>query len=207
MPEELIFEMDYKGERRGVRFNLESASEEDVAHAISRILPFVNEQAFRFSGIDRKPIEEFVNSLSAPTASEALKSTPISVMRAALDSAVRGNPLLFPAAEAYFYFLLLKKYSLSQFPSEEMFRGKPSMDAVQPRARIALIAKFGNWVAIKKMSIVPGVQDYEVSAILCAISETLARKAFDFARLDLAALESHAKRLAGERRKSPQNVG
>jgi len=204
MPEELVFELDYKGEKHGVRFNLESASEQDVARAISHILPFVNEQAFHFSGINKKPVEDFVNSLSAPTASEALKNTPS--IRAALDEAVKENPLLFPAAQSYFYFLLLKKYSLPPFPMQEMFQGKLHMETTHPVARVALLAKFKSWIAIKKMGIVPGVQDYEVSATLCAINETLVKKAFDFSKIDLVALDTHAKKLAAGKRKSFQNV-
>ncbi len=207
MPEELIFEMDYKGEKHGVKFNLESASEQDVAHAISHILPFVNEQAFHFSGINKKPVEEFVHSISAPTASDALKNTPSSSIRAALDEAVKENPLLFPAAQSYFYFLLLRKYSLPPFPMQEMFQGNLHSEKTHPVAKVALLAKFKSWIAIKKMGIVPGVQDYEVSATLCAINETLVKKAFDFSQLDLTALDTHAKKLAAGKRKSFQNVG
>lgn len=207
MPEELVFEMDYKGEKHGVRFNLESASEQDVAHAISHVLPFVNEQAFHFSGIKKKPVEDFVHSLSAPNASEALKNTPASAIRAAIDSAVGEKPELFPAAESYFYFVLFKKYSLHALVAQEFFQGKLHMETTHPVARVALLAKFKSWIAIKKMGIVPGVQDYEVSATLCAINETLVKKAFDFSQLDLVALDTHAKKLVAGKRKSYQNVG
>lgn len=207
MPEELIFEMDYKGETHGIKFNLESASEQDVAHAISHVLPLVNAQAFHFSGINTKAIDEFASSLSVPTASEALKGTSASAIRAALESAAKENPLLFPAAESYFYSALLGKYALPSLPSQEMFQGKLHMEKTHPKGKVALLAKFKSWIAIKKMGIVPGVQDYEVSAALCAINETLVKKAFDFAQIDLVALGTHAKKLASGKRKSYQNVG
>lgn len=194
--------MDYKGEKHGLCYRLDSASEQDVAHAASSALEISNAKGFEFAGFNAEKIDNFVSALSAKTASEALSSTPTSEIRAAFKDSCGELEKLTPAAEAYFFCKLFSKHSLPCLPAKEMFRGKVPVEKTHPEGRIALLAKYKSWVAIKKMSISQGVQDYEVSGTLCAISETLVKKAFDFSQIDLAAIETGAKKLTKGKRKS-----
>ncbi len=202
MPEELIFEMDYKGDRHGFQYNLESASEQDVAHAAAQVSILVNEKAFLYSGIGHLPIDEFIKGISASSASEALKGISTPALRLAFKESVGELQKLTPAAESYFFFALFKKYSTPVLMEPEMFSGKLHMEKTHPKDRIALLARYKSWVAIKKMSIDPAVKDYEASGTLCAINETLVKKAFDFAQIDCAALDTEAKKLTKQKRKS-----
>lgn len=202
MPEELKFEMDYKGDRHGFHYNLESASEQDVAHAAAAVSRLTNEKGFHYSGIKTGKIDSFVDSLSASSPSAALSSLNSSELRSAFKESAGPLEKLTPAAEAYFFFKLFQKFSVPVLAEPEMFSGKLKMDKTHPKDRIALLAKYKSWVAIKKMSIDSGVQDYEVSGTLCAINETLVKKSFDFAQVDQVSLETEAKKLTKGKRKS-----
>ncbi|MCP4647430.1 MAG: DUF2666 domain-containing protein [bacterium] len=207
MPEELKFEMDYKGDRHGLHYNLESASEQDVAHAAAAISQLANEKGFLYTGIAMMRIDEFVDGISASTPSEALKSISSSVLRSAFKESVGELDKLVPAAEAYFFHKLFQKFSVPVLAEPEMFSGKLKMDKTHPKDKIALLAKYKSWVAIKKMSLDSGVQDYEVSGTLCAINETLVKKAFDFAQIDIIALDTEAAKLTKGKRKSYSTIG
>jgi hypothetical protein len=202
MGEELKFEMDYSGEKHGMHFLLDSASEQDVAHAAASALEIANARGFAHAGFGLSAVDAFVSALPQASASEALSSLSASSLRSALKAACGEKAKLTPAAESYFFHKLFSKYSLPCLPLPGMFGKGAKMEKTHPSGRVALLAKYKSWVAIKKMSIIPGVQGYEVSGILCAISETLHKKAFDFAQIDLPALDSEAKKLAGGKRKS-----
>lgn len=207
MAEELKFEMDYNGEKHGFHYRLDSASEKDVAHAAASALEISSGRGFAYAGFSAPVIDKFVSSLPQRSAPEALGSLSASALRSALREACGERGKLTPAAESYFFHRLFSKYSLPCLPQPGMFPAKAPLERTHPSGRIALLAKYKSWVAIKKMSIVPGVQDYEVSGILCAISETLAKKAFDFAQIDLPALDAEAKSLAKGKRKSYPAIG
>jgi len=207
MPEELKFEMDYKGDKHGLHYNLESAAEQDVAHAAAAISQLTNEKGFLYTGIAMMRIDEFVDGISASNPAEALKSISTSALRSAFKESVGELDKLVPAAEAYFFHKLFQKFSVPVLAEPEMFSGKLKMDKTHPKDRIALLAKYKSWVAIKKMSIDSSVQDYEVSGTLCAINETLVKKAFDFAQIDITALDTEAKKLTKGKRKSYSTIG
>jgi hypothetical protein len=207
MPEELKFEMDYKGDRHGFHYNLESASEQDVAHAAASVSRITNEKGFRYSGINTDKIDAFVDGVSASSLSAALISISTSELRSAFRDSAGTLEKLVPAAEAYFFYKLFQKFSVPVLADPEMFTGKLKMDKTHPKDRIALLAKYKSWVAIKKMSIDSSVQDYEVSGTLCAINETLVKKAFDFAQIDITALDTEAKKLTKGKRKSYAIIG
>lgn len=207
MPEELKFEMDYKGDKHGLHYNLESASEQDVAHAISAVSQLVNEKGFLYSGIAMVRIDEFVDGISTSNPSEALKSISSSTLRSIFKESVGELAKLVPAAEAYFFHKFFQKFSTPMLTEPEMFSGKLKVEKTHPKDKIALLAKYKSWVAIKKMSIDPKVQDYEVSGTLCAINETLVKKAFEFSQIDLTALDTEAKKLTNGKRKSYSTIG
>lgn len=207
MPEELRFEMDYKGETHGFHYKLDSASEQDVAHAAASVSGIANEKGFLYSGVNLSRVDSFIGGLGGEGISGTLTGLAPGELRNCLKDACGEKEKLVPAAEAYFFHRLLGKHSLPCVAEPGMFGGRLIMEKTHPKGRIALMAKYKSWVAIKKMSVGPGVRDYEVSGILCAINETLVRKAFEFARIDTAALDTHAKKLAAGRRKSPSVVG
>ena len=128
MPEELKFEMDYKGDKHGFHYILESASEQDVAHAAAAASQLANEKGFLYSGIAMMRIDEFIDGISASSPSEALKSINSSVLRSAFRESVGELDKLTPAAEAYFFHKLFKKFSTPVLAEPEMFTGKLKME-------------------------------------------------------------------------------
>ena len=71
---------------------------------------------------------------------------------------------------------------------------------------IDFMAKYGNWIAIKKMSIKSDTKPEEVAFHLAAIRQTIDRKAFEVLGIDTAALDAYAAKLTGSSRKSYSNL-
>ncbi|MBD3389668.1 DUF2666 domain-containing protein [Candidatus Micrarchaeota archaeon] len=207
MPEELRFEMDYKGEKHGYHYNLASADEQDVANATAAVSQTTNPLGFLYAGFSLEKVDSFVEGMEGSSASEALNAVSSSDVRSMLKESVGEKAKLAPAAEAYFFHRVFSKHSLPALVGPDMLDSSAPMEKTHPKDRIALLAKYKSWVAIKKMSIDSSVQDYEVSGILCAINETLVRKAFDFTQVDQVALETEAKKLTKGKRKSYSAVG
>ncbi len=67
---------------------------------------------------------------------------------------------------------------------------------------IEFLAKYKDWVAIKKMGIKPGTTPEEVAFHLAGIRQSLDRKAFEILGIDTASLDSYAAQLVGNSRKS-----
>lgn len=202
MPEELRFEMDYKGEKHGYHYNLDSADEQDVSSATAAVSRTTNYLGFLYAGFSLEKVDSFVEGMEGSSASASLGNVSTSDVRSMLKEAVGDKAKLVPAAEAYFFHRVFSKHSLPVLVEPEMLDSSAPMEKTHPKDRIALLAKYKSWVAIKKMSIDSSVQGYEVSGILCAINETLVRKAFDFAQIDQVALETEAKKLTKGKRKS-----
>ena len=207
MPEELRFEMDYKGEKHGYHYNLDSADEQDVSSATAAVSRTTNYLGFLYAGFSLEKVDSFVEGMEGSSASASLGNVSTSDVRSMLKEAVGDKAKLVPAAEAYFFHRVFSKHSLPVLVEPEMLDSSAPMEKTHPKDRIALLAKYKSWVAIKKMSIDSSVQGYEVSGILCAINETLVRKAFDFAQIDQVALETEAKKLTKGKRKSYSAVG
>ncbi len=67
-------------------------------------------------------------------------------------------------------------------------------------------AKYGNWVAIKRMSIVDGTKPEEVAFHLAAIRQSLDRKAFEILGIKTDVLDAYADSVTAEGRKSISNL-
>ena len=67
---------------------------------------------------------------------------------------------------------------------------------------VAFTARYKGWMVIKKTSIDEKTTPQEVSAILASIEATLSRKSYEFAGINLAAIDTLADRLIKGKRKS-----
>lgn len=67
---------------------------------------------------------------------------------------------------------------------------------------MAFAARYRGWMVIKKMSIDEKTTPQEVSAALASIESTLSRKSYEFAGINLSAIDSLAGRLVKGKRKS-----
>ena len=71
---------------------------------------------------------------------------------------------------------------------------------------ISFFAKYKDWVVIKKKQIEKDTEDKEILAILASINSTTARKAYDFAGIDKAAIDKYVAELVKGKRKGWNNL-
>jgi len=173
--DEVIFSGAYKGFKLGVRYDLSDASEKDVAAILSYISDEIEGSAYKFSEIDVKKIDSFVSpsGKGMDAALSFINAKSQSEIKKVLLSACPVKELL-PAAESYFFNLLLTKTGV---PFKVQMKA-PKPDAEDVEDQITFVGRFGKWMTIKKLSL-DKVEDYEVSAILCGINNTIINKAFD----------------------------
>lgn len=199
--DEMIFAGAYKDFRCGVRFDLAGRAPEDVLSALVQISGAIEPHAYRFSGINMKAIEEMARPKGSGMQGMCafLQDAKPREMHDALAK-VAPREELIPAAESYLLNRLLARAGVKFMPQPASAL-KPS--AEEPGDHIAFIAKYGNWVAIKKLGL-EKARDYEVSAMLAGVNHTLVNKSFDFAgaKDDKTVQEV----LAGKSRKSCTNL-
>jgi hypothetical protein len=184
--DEILFNGAYKDFRVGVRFDLSGKSADEVVYAMGHIGSAIEPHAYRFSGIDTEKID----ALARPegTGLEAvcgfLQAKPPKAMQAALAEALPKEELM-PVAESYLLNRLLTRAGV-RFTARSSATLTPKEEEIGDH--MAFIAKYGDWVAIKKLGL-EDVQDYEVSGMLCGTNHTLVNKGFDFAgaKADVAA--------------------
>jgi hypothetical protein len=176
--DEIIFNGAYKDFKLGVRFDLGGKSAEEVVYALGYIGAAIEPHAYRFCGIDTAKIDAFAKPQG--TGLEAvcafLQERPPKAMQAALAEALPKAELM-SAAESYLLNRLLARAGV-QFTARSAAALAPQQEEIGDH--IAFIAKYGAWVAIKKLGL-EKVQDYEVSGILAGTNHTLVNKGFDFA--------------------------
>ncbi len=71
---------------------------------------------------------------------------------------------------------------------------------------ILFSAKYKDWIAVKKKTIDDKTEDKEIIAILSSISNTTARKAFDFSGINKSIIEEYAAKLTRGKRKGLSNL-
>jgi hypothetical protein len=67
---------------------------------------------------------------------------------------------------------------------------------------IEFLAKYKNWIAIKKMSISDDVKPEEIAFHLASIRQTIDKKAFEILGIDTSILDEEANKITGGARKS-----
>ena len=202
MPEELILECGIPEINAGMRFDLANAKGNDIAYACAYASEKVEPPAFSYSGIDVKKADAVLAPLSgkgAPAAAKALSSISPG-LRSSLSEAA-GKPTLLPIAEAYFFSRFLARFGIPPTLTPKMLKG-PVPKEFPPKKRIALMARHGDWIAIKKLAIEPGMGKWEISGMLAGINETLIPKAFQFAEFEKESVAEAAEKAAKGKKKS-----
>jgi hypothetical protein len=176
--DEIIFNGAYKDFKVGVHFDLGGRTADEVVYALGYIGSAIEPHAYRFSGIDTKEIEAFANpeGTGLKAVYDFLQTKTPKAIQAALAEALPKDELM-DVAESYLLNRLLKRAGV-RFTAESSATLTPQEEEIGDH--IAFIAKYGSWMAIKKLGL-EKVQDYEVSAILCSTNHTLVNKGFDFA--------------------------
>ncbi|GEM_PF-772450 len=203
MPEELILECGIPEINSTERFDFSGANPGDVAYACAFASEKAELPAFQYSGIDLKRADALLAPLSgkgAPAAAKALNSVS-SGLRASLSEAA-GKPTLLPAAEAYFFGKFLEKFGIPAKLPSALLKSSIKPKSSPPKKRIGLMARYGDWISIKKLGLDAGVPKWEISGMLAGITETLVPKAFQFAEFGKESIAEAAEKAAMGKRKS-----
>ncbi|MDD5337013.1 MAG: DUF2666 family protein [Candidatus ainarchaeum sp.] len=204
--DEVLFSGKYRDWEYTVRFDLDNASREDVAYALSYIHANIEDKAFCHSGIDCAMIENAIPKGNGLNDAIAFLETKKPAEWKAFLLKAAGKEGLLAVAETKFVSMLLCKNNVNAKMCSPMFAStlKPQKQELL-EGQIAFIGRYKDWVAIKKMGLTEKTQDYEVAGILSTINSTLVRKSFDFMGPDRN-LEDIAAQITKGKRKSFVNL-
>jgi len=179
--DELIFSGKYKDFEYSIAFDLSKANEEDVAYALSLIGEKIEKQAFFFSGIDLHGVDSGARKIP-PGLGAVVKYLnnvkPGDLKNRLLKSA--GKKTLLPAAESFFFNLLLKRARVNFKITPSLIHSSLIRKEENPEGDMVMIGKYKNWVSIRKLTINNKTQPWEVSAILSNMNFAIIHKCFDF---------------------------
>ncbi len=208
MPEELKMEVSLPELKDGIEFDLSSASEKDAAYAAAYCSEKIDALTFAYSGINVSILDKELAKYSGKGPREAGAAIlAAKSLREVFKDAVNDKKTLIPVAECYFFSKLPGRFGFSPKISAGMIPSFLKPKPFAPGARIALVSKFKDWMAIKKLFLEPGMARWEIAGILAGINETLVKKAFDFAGLDKAKLDAKAAELTKGKKKSYAAIG
>jgi hypothetical protein len=202
--DEIILCGAYKDFRREVRYGLGSAEAMEVAHVLGAICDAVEPHAFSFSGIDVAGIRAYAKPQGTGLAAVVafMKSHPQSEIKDSLRK-LCPVPELLPAAESCFFNYLMAAAKVSFRMGDSIAKPATAPSKEPAGDTIAFVGKYKSWISIKKLGL-EKVQDWEVSAILSAISHTAANKAFDFS--GVAKDDALISKVAGGKRRAYGNL-
>ncbi len=178
--DEIILSGRYKDFKAGMHFDLNGKTEQDVANALIMVSNAIEEDAFKFSGINLAKINDFakISGKGVLAVAKFFEINSPGTIKSTLESAM-PDPKLLSVGEAYLIKCLLKKAEISLTkPTAVVVAEKGDEDPEQ----VAFIGSYKGWISVKKLS-TEKAQDYEISGILAGINHTIVNKYFDFAKI------------------------
>jgi len=194
--EEIVFSGKYKDFDFSARFDLSKADEKDVTAALFFVSEKIERDAYRFSGLDLKKIDEVAKKCSS--IEEIIGYLDANPIRKMLEPSI-SNKKLMPAAESCFFNMIFRKSGIKAKPEIEL---KLKPEKAKEEGRIGFIGKYKEWTAIKKLSLKDVDEDWEVSGILSGINHTIVNKGLELSCKNYADVEEKARKAAKGRRKS-----
>ncbi len=179
--DKIIFSGAYKDWNYSVKFDVTNASSMDISYILSSIHKQIENRAFCYSSINCEKIEKSIlEGNGIENVIRYLESKKPGEWKKFFSDAIDKKELI-PVAETKFICALLSKNEIFATMHPQMINSPiNSLSQELLENEIAFIAKYKDWIAIKKMSISNETKDYEVAGILSNINTTLVRKAFDF---------------------------
>lgn len=175
--DELILLGDYKTFKVAERYNLKNASAQDVAGLLVKVSNLIEPCVYEFSGIDTNKIDSMI---TVGKGISAVCSFLKLFKRDSLLPACNGKTTMLPIAESYLLNRLLTKAGVSFKP---VFGCQLKPEAQKAKDQAVFIGNYKGWLAIKKLSVNPKTESWEVSGILSSINFTIVNKSFDFSGL------------------------
>ncbi len=197
-----------------------SASAKDVSAYLASLREEVAEKAFSVLGIDSKSLysysENMTKSLKAGDYSSLVniyKSLGSAEHETEINKSAAGREELKPFAKAYLFRSAVRRLGLLWYITGdyEAFKGakaaqKQSAAAPFTSEGISFMAKYKEWVSIKKLSIHENTKPEEVSAHLSSIRMAVDRKTAQILGVNTESLDAYAYNVTENMRKSAANL-
>ncbi len=197
-----------------------SASAKDVSAYLASLREEVAEKAFSVLGIDSKSLysysENMTKSLKAGDYSSLVhiyRSLGSAEHETEINKSAAGREELKPFAKAYLFRSAVRRLGLLWYITGdyEAFKGakvaqKQSAAAPFTSEGISFMAKYKEWVSIKKLSIHENTKPEEVSAHLSSIRMAVDRKTAQILGVNTESLDAYAYNVTENMRKSAANL-
>lgn len=174
--DEITFLGQYKDFNFNVTFDLNNKSEKDAAAAMDYVRKHIEKYAYEFAPVNLNKVRMLFKDVKISNLSDLAQFLEVKKLRDELITTV-PMPELVPVAESALLWMLFEKIGISLMTDEKL---TISPQKAEFEDTIALIGKYKNWTAIKKLSL-EGSKDYEISGILSGITYTLVQKSLEFA--------------------------
>lgn len=177
---EIILSCNYKELKIGKRYVFEGNPDGKVVSGVlSALSDEIEQQAFEWSGLDTKKLDEVVSKcqgVGIKGVISALRTTK----RADLLPGAKDESAMVPIAESYFLNKLFKKCIVSIRPEPN---ASFTFTKEDPN-HVIFIGNIKPWFAVRRIVVDSKTQEYEVSGILSAINFTITNKSFEFLKLN-----------------------
>lgn len=195
----------------------DSTKPSEIAHELATIREAVDRRAFDILGIDTKSLDYYSEKFSKLAPKGDYKS--LAVIYKALGSAdadseinkaSKGKEELKPFAKVYLLRATAKKLGLNWYvPADHKAiacKTKSNTNSKPPYEGIALMAKYKDWISIKKLSIDKETKPEEVAAQLTSIRIAVDRKLPQIMGINTEELDIYADESTNNMRKSVANI-
>lgn len=194
--EELIFIGKYRDFVFAERFDLSKAEKNDVAAALLHISEKIEQAGYRFSGIDYEKVDGLAKKLNG--INEVVAFMKESNLKKKLEECAKDKKLM-PVVESCFLNLLLSRAGIETKPKLPLTL-KP--EEYNGDGGIVFVAKYRDWLVIKKLSLADVEADWEVAGAMAGANASAVNKAFQLVEVSYASIEGEAKKVAAGKRKS-----
>ena len=198
----------------------ESTQPKDVSAYLAAVREDASKRAFEVLGIDTKSLdaysENFTRSLPKNDYAAivtAYKSLGSADAEPEINKAAQSREELRPFAKAYLFRAALNRLGLDWYVRKEskIFSGsaaaqKASTAVPFQSEGVSFMAKYKEWISIKKLSIDAGTKPEEVSAHLSSIRLATDRKIPQILGVNTDNLDIYATEATGSMRKSAANL-
>jgi hypothetical protein len=188
----------------------------EVSKYLVEVKETVDKKAFEALGIDTAQLDLLSNRLSKGMNGildivNAYQKVTSSESKEVMEKVCKEKEELKAFVQAYVFRGMLTNLKIDftiDANKQEIFKGVGKMGsaAKAPSGAIFFMAKYGNWIAIKKMNIGENTKPEEVAMHLTSIRLTVDKKGFEYAGINTLAINTYAEKAIGTMRKSAANL-
>jgi hypothetical protein len=197
-----------------------STNPKDVSAYLAAVREDAADKAFTVLGIDTKSLDAYSSKFARSAKKgdyssivDVYKSLGSSEADSEISKAAQNREELKPFAKAYLFRSTLRQLGLQWYVPKDSktFAGREKAQKASTAVPfqsegISFMAKYGEWISIKKLSIDAATKPEEVAAHLSSIRLATDRKVAQIMGVDTEALDAYAAEATGNMRKSAANL-